>query len=63
MNASLATLSPTCFMNAKERTPEAAAAPATSRATFSLIEYSKYIPASAAMFSSMPPTSEEGVPG
>src|SRR5450830_1329444 len=42
--------------------PEAAAA-ATSRATFSLVENSKYIPASLATSMKTSPISEEGVPG
>src|SRR5450830_289569 len=42
--------------------PEAAAA-ATSRATFSFVENSKYIPASLATSMKTSPISEEGVPG
>ena len=44
-----ATFKPTCFMKVKDLTPETAAAAATSRATFSLVENSKYIPASVAI--------------
>ena len=58
-----ATLRPTCFIKVKDLTPEAAAAAATSRATFSLVENSKYIPASAAIFEKTSPISDEGVPG
>src|SRR5450756_1786826 len=43
--------------------PEAAAAAATSRATFSFVENSKYIPASLATSIKTSPISEEGVPG
>src|SRR5450830_884099 len=63
MNESEATFRPTCFIHTNDRSPEAAAAAATSRATFSLVENSKYIPASLATSMKTSPISEEGVPG
>ena len=41
MRVSAATFRPTCFMAVSTRQPLAAAPAATSRATFSLTEYSK----------------------
>ena len=60
---SLATFKPTCFIKVKERNPEAAAVAATSIATFSLVENSKYIFASFASMDKTFPISDEGVPG
>src|SRR5450759_487033 len=63
INESEATFRPTCFIHTNDRSPEAAAAAATSRATFSFVENSKYIPASLATSIKTSPISEEGVPG
>ena len=43
--------------------PEREAPIPTSKATFSLVEYSKYIPASLATSRKVSPISEAGVPG
>ena len=63
MNASEATFKPTCFMITRARALATAAAPATSIATFSLVQYSKkYFPCLTAR-NKLSPISEEGVPG
>src|SRR5450759_1021194 len=63
MNESEATFIPTCFIHTNDLSPEAAAAAATSRATFSFVKRQKYIPASLATSIKTSPISEEGVPG
>jgi len=63
MSASAATLSPTCFITAMLRTPQAAAAAATSTATFSLVQYSKYRSLSLDIWKKLSDSSEDGVPG
>ncbi len=63
MSGSAATLTPTCFMEHMVRRPTVAAAEATSRATFSLVEYSKYRSLSCDILKKFSAISEEGVPG
>ena len=63
MKESDATFSPTCFMNVKDRTPLAAEAAATYKATFSFAEYSKYTPEAFATALNTSPISDDGVPG
>ncbi len=62
-NASEETFRPTCFMLAMDLKPEMDAPNAVSTATFSLTEYSKYIPAFLAIFEKVSPISDAGVPG
>ena len=63
MNESAATFKPTCFMKVNDLRPLAAAVAATSIATFSFAENSKYISTFLATTDNMLPISEEGVPG
>ena len=63
MNESADAFKPTCFMNVNDLNPEAAAVAATSIATFSLVENSKYILASLANTDKIFPISDDGVPG
>ena len=60
MSGSAATFTPTCFMQASERTPESAPPMATSSATFSFTDHSAWMPFSCDSVSS---TSVLGVPG
>ena len=60
MKGSAATLRPTCFMVTMLRTPASDAPTAVSRATFSLMHHSLWMPSSPAVVSMI---SVEGVPG
>ena len=63
MSGSAATFTPTCFMVTRVRTPDAAAPAPTSMATFSFVEYSKYMSVSGTSWKNVSGTSEDGVPG
>ena len=63
MSGSAATFRPTCFMVTRLMAPARVAPAATSKATFSLEEYSKAKSPSGERRKKVSGTSEDGVPG
>jgi len=63
INESIATLSPTCFINVILLKPDKDEAAETSKATFSFVENSKFISASLPILLKVSPISDDGVPG